>query len=144
MPDITQLGASSLAIDIELVNIERFAQQLHINPSYADSVKLKASLVGSPEPNAPYFLTLDIKTDALKAALDEFRFDFGDGAGLTTELAYVDHVYTAVGEYSVTLTVVSGDDEASGATQVTVRNGSRGRRDRQLSGWNDRISLSTG
>jgi PKD repeat protein len=55
------------------------------------------------------------------SSIDEFRFDFGDGAGLTTELAYVDHVYTAVGEYSVTLTVVSGDDEASGATQVTVK-----------------------
>jgi len=68
-PDLTQLGASSLAIDVELVDIGRFAQQLHINPSYADSVKLKASLVGAPEPNAPYFLTLDIKTDALKALI---------------------------------------------------------------------------
>jgi hypothetical protein len=67
VPDITQLGASSLAIDVELVDIGRFAQQLHINPSYADSVKLKASLVGASKPNAPYFLTLDIKTDALKA-----------------------------------------------------------------------------
>ena len=47
VPDITQLGASSLAIDVELVDIGRFARQLHINPSYADSVKLKASLVGS-------------------------------------------------------------------------------------------------
>ncbi|MBT5886399.1 MAG: AsmA family protein [Acidiferrobacteraceae bacterium] len=69
VPDLTQLGASSLAIDVELVDIGRFAQQLHINPSYADSVKLKASLVGAPEPNAPYFLTLDIKTDALKALI---------------------------------------------------------------------------
>ena len=69
VPDITRLGASSLAIDVELVDIERFAQQLHINPSYADSVKLKASLVGAPEPNAPYFLTLDIKTDALNALI---------------------------------------------------------------------------
>jgi uncharacterized protein involved in outer membrane biogenesis len=69
VPDITQLGASSLAIDVELVDIGRFAQQLHINPSYADSVKLKASLVGAPEPNAPYFLTLDIKTDALRARI---------------------------------------------------------------------------
>ena len=67
VPDITQLGASSLAIDVELVDIGRFAQQLHINPSYADSVKLKASLVGASKPGAPYFLTLDIKTDALKA-----------------------------------------------------------------------------
>ncbi|MBT4806380.1 MAG: AsmA family protein, partial [Acidiferrobacteraceae bacterium] len=69
VPDIAQLGASSLAIDVELIDIGRFAQQLHINPSYADSVKLKASLVGAPEPNAPYFLTLDIKTDALKALI---------------------------------------------------------------------------
>ena len=69
VPDITQLGTSSLAIDVELVDIGQFAQQLHINPSYADSVKLKASLVGAPRPNAPYFLTLDIKTDALKALI---------------------------------------------------------------------------
>ena len=69
VPDITQLGASSWAIDVELVDIGRFAQQLYINPSYADSVKLKASLVGAPEPNAPHFLTLDIKTDALKALI---------------------------------------------------------------------------
>ena len=69
VPDITRLGASSLAIDVELVDIERFAEQLHINPSYSDSIKLKTSLVGGAEPDAPYFLTLDIRTDALKALI---------------------------------------------------------------------------
>ncbi len=81
VPDIARLGASSLAIDVELVDIGRFAQQLHINPSYSDSVKLKASLVGAPEPNAPYFLTLDIKTDALKALIHGHVNSLAKGTG---------------------------------------------------------------
>jgi len=55
------------------------------------------------------------------SAFDEFRFEFGDGLSHSSDVHYVDHIYTAIGEYSVTLSVVSGDEEASATIVVTVR-----------------------
>ncbi|MGE4635802.1 MAG: AsmA-like C-terminal region-containing protein [Arenicellales bacterium] len=125
VPYITQLGASSLAIDVELVNIERFAQQLHINPSYADPVKLKASLVGAPEPNAPYFLTLDIKTDALEALIHGQVSALEKGAGFnlkgrfeTDDVIKLNHLLNSELPGAGPLSLHGTVHRAGGATQL--------------------------
>ena len=125
VPDITQLGASSLAIDVELVDIGRFAQQLHINPSYADSVKLKASLVGAPESNAPYFLTLDVKTDALRALIHGQVSALGKDAGFnlkgrfeTDDVIKLNHLLNSELPGAGPLSLHGTVRRAGGATQL--------------------------
>ncbi len=51
----------------------------------------------------------------------EFLWDFGDGTTETTELYFVDHTYTEVGEFTVSLTVITDDgdeDDAEGLLTV--------------------------
>ncbi len=47
-------------------------------------------------------------------AITEFQWDFGDGHIATTELYFVDHTYDAVGDYTVSLTVLTeaGDQDS--------------------------------
>lgn len=65
VPDITRRGTASLAIDLEVDDLARFARSLHLNPSFHAPAVLKASLVGATEPGAPVFVTLEASTEAL-------------------------------------------------------------------------------
>ncbi|MDP7524127.1 MAG: AsmA family protein [Arenicellales bacterium] len=70
VPDITRWGTASLAIDLEVDDLARFARPLHLNPSYHAPATLKASLVGATEPGAPVFMTLEVSTEALTARVN--------------------------------------------------------------------------
>lgn len=50
-----------------------------------------------------------------EGSVDEYRWDFGDGATTTTTKPSTEHTYTEAGSYTVTLTAASGDstDEAT-------------------------------
>ena len=70
LPDITRWGTASLAIDLKVDDLTRFARPLHLNPSYHAPAALKASLVGATEPGAPVFVTLEVSTEALTARVN--------------------------------------------------------------------------
>ena len=70
LPDITRWGTASLAIDLKVDDLTRFARPLHLNPSYHAPAALKASLVGATEPGAPVFVTLEASTEALTARVN--------------------------------------------------------------------------
>jgi|GEM_PF-2392374 len=54
-------------------------------------------------------------------AIDEFRFDFGDGSVATGQQYYSDHVFTEVGTYTARVTVVAGELEDAAEVTVVVR-----------------------
>ncbi len=52
----------------------------------------------------------------------EFIWDFGDGTTESSELYFTEHTYTTVGEYSVSLTVVTDDGDEDSADGLLVVN----------------------
>lgn len=64
--------------------------------------------------------TFGIEARFSDSSFDEFAWDFGDGDLLVTEQYLFDHNYAAPGEYTVTVTVYEGDDEATAEVTVTV------------------------
>ena len=70
VPDITRWGTASLAIDLEMDDLARFARPLNINPAYHAPAALKASLVSTTDPAAPVFVTLEASTEALTARVN--------------------------------------------------------------------------
>lgn len=55
-----------------------------------------------------------------EGTVDEYRWDFGDGATTTTTEPSTEHTYTEAGSYTVTLTAASGDSTDEATLSVVV------------------------
>ena len=101
----------------------------HAQQSVTDSA-LVTVVAGEPpvaNTGGPYLSNEDIPTRFnAQASSDDYgikwyRWDFGDGEGLTTRNPWVDHRYVTAGVYTVTLTVTDyAGHEAADITTVTV------------------------